>query len=188
MKKRLVALLCAFLMVCTFMAVGLAEESESGSKFDSVLLQKGTLLLKEYKEIGEITLYLYSIDYGTINFENAKLTDIESGNEYSALRIEANYIYNTSKVGTWTGVLDADEIASVITTLQYINDHISELKDYSEIIYTANSGVQLGAYCNSDGKEVFISSGSGETTYLKVSDLDALINMFKKAQKAIPVE
>ena len=168
--KKFLALFLVLILACAA-ATSFAEETTvSESKFETVLLKKGSLLLKEWIDYCEIVPSYAS--YPMI-FQTARVVDIETGEEFYALRIKYSD-YNR----TVFGVMDADEIDGAIATLEYVKKHIYELKDYSEVTYTASSGVKVG-YHNGVWDEAFIQLNSNQTYSFDMESIDELINAFK---------
>ncbi len=183
MKKTL-SFLLALILLCSALPA-LAEtaetEEETGSKFEQVLLKKGTLIVKEF-----IDCCLFAKDSyydnnslkefsDTLSFQTASVLDVKSGIKVYALRIVGYYYNSQYDSGEAVGVMDADEIDAAIQTLEYIKQHINELKDYSEIIYEANSGVEIGAYYSEKDKRLFIKINSKATKYYGTDKIDELI-------------
>lgn len=169
--KKFLALLLIFVLACS-VATSFAEETTvSESNFETVLLKKGSLLLKEWIDYCEI---VPSYDIYPMIFQTARVVDIETGEEFYALRIEYSD-YNRSVFG----VMDADEIDGAIATLEYVKKHIYELKDYSEVTYTASSGVKVGGYHTGVRDKAFIQLNSNQTYSFDMESIDELINAFK---------
>ncbi len=150
--KKCVALLMALMIILSAIPVFAAGTADdvSGSKFEQVLLKKGSLIVKEFIDCGYF-MKDKDFDYGptealfgftnTLAFQTACLLDVETGKKVYALRIRTGYILSKSDYGEAVGVMDADEIDGAIKTLQYIKKNITNLKDYSEVVYTASSGM-----------------------------------------------
>jgi hypothetical protein len=158
-----------------------AEGNDTGdtdSKFENFLLAKGSLIVKEFidfKEIGSTGVKL----------QIATLTNVENGEIYRALRLTFQYYNSQYDNGEAVGVLDADEVDSVITTLEYIKQRLSAgLKDYTEIIYTANSGLKVGAYKASYGDSLFLEASS-KSAFVKTVYIDAFITTLKEAKEKL---
>lgn len=169
-------------------AVPVTEE-ETGSEFEEVMLKKGSLIVKEFIDCGFFEKDEY-FDYSTnnelfgftdtIKFQTASLLDVETGKKVYALRITTGYYTSKYNYGEAVGVMDADELDGAIQTLQYVKDHINELKDYSEVIYTASSGMQVGAFHSSDKEQIFVKVDSNATKFYPVSKIDGLISLFEE--------
>lgn len=171
--KRFFAILVAIVLSCSWAVAFADTESEQESEFQRVLLKKGTVIIKEFIEYGEVK---------GMTFQTACVIDGETGEKFYALRIECFYYNSKYDYGTTVGIMDADEIDGAITTLEYIKQYIAEMKDYSEVIYEATTGMQVGAYHAAEEDRVFIKVSSDKTVYLDVSDIDALIEGFRGVQ------
>lgn len=191
--KKWIALVLVLVVACSALPI-LAEgtnEEESGSKFEQILLKKGTLIVKEFIDCGFFkkdeyfdyshTSQLFGIT-NTLGFQTASLLDVETGKKVYALRITTGYYTSQYNYGEAVGVMDADEIVGAIQTLQYIKAKINTMKDYSEVVYTASSGMQVGAYHSSDGSKLFVKVNSQATKYYDISDIDSLIASFKEVK------
>ena len=191
--KKCIALLLALVLICSALPVFAegTEEEESGSKFEQILLKKGTLIVKEFIDCG----YFKKdgcFDYdssdemfgftNTLAFQTASILNVETGIKVYALRITTGYYASQYNYGEAVGVMDADEIDGAIETLKYIKQHISELKDYSEVIYTASSRMQVGAYHSSDESKLFVKVNSNATKFYNISDVDSLIASFEEVK------
>lgn len=150
------------------------DTSSSESEFERVLLKKGSLIIKEF------------IDYGKVEdmtFQSASILDVETGEKVYALRITTSYYSSKYDYGDAVGVMDADEIDGAISTLEYIKAHVKELKDYSEIEYTASSGMEVGAYHSSTSSKVYIKVNNKATNFYDLNKIDTLITAFKGVKK-----
>jgi len=155
------------------------DSEKSESKFERVLLKKGSLISKEFTDYGTI-----ETSWQPISLQTAKLVDIATGDEYYALRMEHDYYKSEYDNGTSTGVLDSDEIDGVISTLKYIKEHENEFKNYTEVNYTSSSDMIFGAY-KSDDSSIFIKFDYKDTAYIEMSNIDDVIETFEGAQKAL---
>lgn len=197
MRKILSFIIALLLLASAF--PGFAEETVEntegdGSKFEQVMLKKGTLIVKEFTECGYFEKDEYILESpsselfaftDTLKFQVATLLDVETGAKVYALRITTGYWRSQYDYGEAIGVMDADEIDGAIHTLQYIKQHINELKDYSEIVYNASSGMTIGAYCSSSGNKLFVKVNSKATKFYEVDTIDSLISLFEEAQEKL---
>ena len=104
--KKFLALLLIFVLACS-VATSFAEETTaSESKFETVLLKKGSLLLKEWIDCCQVRP---SRSPFSMTFQRARVIDIETGEKFYALRLE--YVYSNSSA---IGVMDADEIDGAV--------------------------------------------------------------------------
>lgn len=187
MKKFtvLILVLAIALCVCTYAVaeneVLTAETTKS--QFEKALLQNGSVLIKEYKTCSSIKTNETNRD---ILIQTAVITDIVTESKYYALRMEHKYYNSKYDNGTSTGVLDADEVDNVIATLKYIKDSISDYSnDYTEMVYTSNDDLRIGAYSKNNEGYVFIKFSSYDTVYIKINSIDDIISGFKTAQNAL---
>lgn len=173
MKKLfvwLMVLVLVFGCVSAFSEATDEATEQDGSEFERVLLKKGSLIIKEFIDYGEVL--------GRMTFQSASILDVETGHKTYALRITTTYYNSQYDNGEAVGVMDADEIDGAISTLEYIKAHFSELKDYSEIEYTASSGMEVGAYYSSDSSKLYIKVNSKATKFFDLDSIDELIDAF----------
>lgn len=163
-----------------------AAAEEEDSKFNTFLLKKGSLITKEFIDhemlmLGESDFYLYEV-----LLQIATLTDVETNDVYKALRME-HYLHNGHDFVTNVIVLDADEVDSLITALEYMQAAVAEkaLKDYTEIVYTSRSGASF-RLCY-DGKiRLYIEDGGHYSDYA-ASKIPELIDALEKVKPLLVV-
>lgn len=187
--KKFLALLMVLVLSC-FMMTAFAETiAETESEFEKVLLKKGSLIVKEFTdcclfEKDEYFNYSHSSElFGftdTLQFQTASILDIETGVKIYALRITTGYYGSKYSYGEAIGVMDADEIDGAIKTLRYIQQNISKMNDYSEVVYQASSGMEVGAYHSSDESKIYVKVNSNATKFYSVDKIDSLIEAFEK--------
>lgn len=183
-KNRIFALILVACMFCTLLTgcgkkeePVVAEETSAevdGSKFESVLLKKGSAIIKHFEPAGVIISEYFDID-----LEAATLTDLETGSKYQAIRM-AHLDLKTSNYNY--GVIDSDEIDGAISTLEYIKAHKDEMTDYTEIVYTANSGFKIGAYKDSKDAKICFVFTSSDKEYTSLAKIDTVISALRSAQ------
>lgn len=182
--KKFLSLFLALVLIFSIIPLVYAEDTnadlESESKFEKVLLKKGTLLTKEFIDVGDFGDYLTKC-----TCQKAILTDVETTEKYYALRLSSRYYNSEYDSGTIIGVLDLDEIESAITTLKYVKEHISEAENYTEITYTSSSGMELGGYHNDSEFGAFIKFNSRITNIYSMQDLDSMITLFEEVRYAL---
>ena len=164
------------------------EETDEGTKFEKVLLKKGSLIIKEFKDCclfaeddywGDSSLGGFS---DTLQFQSASLTDVETGTKVYALRITCGYYSSQYDNGETVGVMDSDEIDGAISTLEYVKSHIDETQDYTEIAYTSNGGMQVGAYKSDTGTSLFVKVSNKATKFYSIDKADSLIDAFNQVK------
>ncbi len=186
--KKITALLLVLVLLLSFSSISFAEEATEGTKFEQVLLKKGSLMKKEFVDVTTIddNSGLASFGYGRLTAQAAILTDMTTGEKYYALRLEHSYYASKYDEGTSVSVLDMDEIDSVISTLNSLKTEFTgNLVDYTEYVYTSNSGLIVGGYHSSDSDMLFIKFSSSDTAYFKFAKLDNLIKFFEDAKAGI---
>ena len=192
--KKLVAILMILIMSFTMLSAFAETVTEPESEFEKVLLKKGTLIVKEFIDCGVFEKDKY-FDYGssdemfgftkTLKFQTASILDVETGTKVYALRITTGYYNSKYAYGEAVGVMDADEIDGAIQTLKYIKQNIGKLKDYSEVVYTASSGMEVGAYHSSTGESIYVKVNSNATKFYSVNKIDSLITAFEKVRNTL---
>lgn len=201
--KKAIVLLIALLLVAAVAVVAVviprssnekivgaaaAEEStsdETGSKFERIMLKKGSLIVKEFLDCCVFAEDSYTNNDSmffftdSLKFQRASITDIETGSEYLAVRITTGYYTSQYSNGEAIGVMDADEVDGAIKALQYIKENINSLKDYSEIVYKASSGMEVGAYYSSTESKIYVKINSNATKFYSTVKIDELIKAFE---------
>lgn len=184
--KKLLAFALVLMIVAMSLVGAFAEEEES--RFEKALIQKGSLIMKEFTDCTSFETELSNMNSGNFNFDiciqTAVLTDLETNEKYYALRLVTTDYRGGDFVET-VGVLDADEIDEVITTLEYIKEHKDEMKDYSEIVYTAASGLVIGAYKSSENAGLTVKINATSTTNVELNKLEGVIKAFQNAKEKL---
>ena len=191
--KRFFSVLLVLVLSCSIVTAFAETATETESEFQRVLLKKGSLIVKEFtdcclfEEDSYFTNYSRTSDtFGrtdTLQFQTASILDVETGVKIYALRITTGYYSSKYSYGEAVGVMDADEVDGAIQTLKYIKQNIAKLNDYSEVVYQASSGMQVGAYHSSSDEQIFIKVNSDATKFYSVDKIDNLIEAFKKVNE-----
>lgn len=162
-----------------FIALGLAQEKEPGTKIESILISKGSLLIKESLSLGEMK-------YGNIKFD--ALTIYEPGKEaqkIKGIRIEvqrSGELYSSN-----TAFLDLEEINNLLKSIDYMNNLILKWKNedrgnlYTEVQYLTKGDFKIGFYQQGKDQKVFISCGSigASTQFVKIEELQKIRNIIE---------
>lgn len=160
------------------------EFAESESEFEKVLLKKGSLIVKEFKDCclfeEDDNYHGYISASDTLGFETASVLDVETGNKVYALRITTGYYNSQYDCGKAVDVMDADEIDGAIKTLEYIKQNIDKMEDYTEVVYETSSGMKVGTYKNAEEAQIFVKVDSKATKYYSVDKIDSLIECLQK--------
>lgn len=179
MKKVFLFLAVALISVSAVAQDKAGEVSSSTSI--NFMSKDGVLLQKEFYDLPKIK---------GISFQVLIITDIVQNSKVGCLRIETKY-YSNYVSDTYIGTLDADELGAAIKSLEYIKNNVitNAPGTYTEMTYRTRDKVEVGAYYNSKGNWVIYvepknyQSRSLET--INESDLDSMIQTFKKAQTLI---
>lgn len=173
MKKILAMVLLMMLVVVTLTGCGKtaehaaapAETQEEVSKFEQFLLKKGALITKEFVAFKSLKCNWGSSTYD-VDFEIATLTNVETSEQYKALRIVFE-AFNGRDFTEEIIALDAEEVDSLITAFQYMHKAVEEntLKDYTEIMYVTNSGAEFVLVYDGGKPQVQFSNDSNYMFY-----------------------
>lgn len=170
MKKTILLILLALVPMFIFAQEG--KETESKSKAVEFSKKDGTLLRKEFYDIGSVK---------GIEFQVLIMTDELSKEKLGALRIKTSYY---SSVGTddYVGTLDFDEIDACLKSLEYIQNTIitSTPATYTECGYSTKDNVEIGTYSSEKkGWVVYIQTKGYTTRSLKFVDLKEFPKVIK---------
>ena len=185
---------CSVINSTTAPAPVATESVKQESEVETVLLKKGSLIVKEFIDCCEFETdkyFSYSHNdefFGLINtlgFQTASILDVETATKVYALRITTGYYNSKYAYGEAIGVMDADEIDGAIKTLNYIKQNLSSLKDYSEVVYKASSGMEVGAYHSSTGEKLYVKVNSDATKFYSIDKIDSLIKAFEKVASTL---
>ena len=151
-------------------------ETADKSQVEQVMLKKGSLILKEFIP--------YS-DVDTITGEILKITDVTTGEAVFGLRLTHFYYNSQYDSGESTGLLDAKELDSVISTLNYIKTKLPTYNadtPYTEIVYKSNSGLTIGAYHSEGKQKIFLKFDYKDTVYIDGAGLQNFTDFFTNAK------
>lgn len=177
MKKYLIPLMIIMILLSSIATIAFSEETNA-SEFNRILLTKGSLIIKEFidfKEIGDTNVML----------QIATLTNPAENTEYKALRLEWEYYKSKYDYGTAVGVLDADEVESVISTLEFIKENLPTMKNYTEVIYKTNGGLEIGAYKSDSSTRLFVNNSSNELDSFDTTSISTFISVLREAQQKL---
>lgn len=129
-------------LFCATLAPAQTQEQKSESKTIEFLAKAGSLLQKDFYDVGEA---------GGIKCQILIITDKVNGIKRGCLRVE-HYDYRSEN--TYIGTLDSDEIDACIKSLDYlINEAFATTPEvYTELEYRTRDGVQFGAYYDHEKK------------------------------------
>jgi hypothetical protein len=129
-------------------------ENEPGSDVKRFLAVRGTLLVKEFRDVNTVPC-----EYGsTIKITTAILSAMQKGSEPNkptfGVRLEGQDMQGDD-IGT--AFLDFDEFQEVIGAIEYIGKMASELRqqgqDYTEVEYITKDDMKFGFF-QKDGRQL----------------------------------
>lgn len=154
-------------------------KEQAQSQAEEFSSQAGTLMQKEYVEVGSVK---------GLKVRALKMTDLLTKKSVTALRFEYEY---RSSIGTDTkiAVIDKDEVAALETSLTMMKANVmtATMTNYTEVTFSSRSGFQAGCY-NEAGKAdwtpfVKVEKYDGKSyVFLKAEDIDALLQLVQTAK------
>lgn len=144
----------------------------AATQFDQVLLQKGSLIVKEFVPFGK---------FNKIEGEIAVLTNISTGSKTYALRITSPYYKSQYDNGETSSVFDAKELESAINAIDFMiskNKEIASTAPYTEMIYRGSGEPEFGFYVSGSERKGFFKVDYKATVYFDVSNLEMLKQFF----------
>jgi len=179
MKRVTVFLIMLSLCVLSIWSQETKQTQTPSTQFEQVLLQKGSLIVKEFIDYNKV---------GLISGQIAVLSDVNKNTKIYALRLTHLYYNSKYDSGESVGVLDAQEINSAIQTLDFIRKQVSILTDsspYTEVVYTSNSGIVIGMYKSGKDSKIFIKFDYKDTAFIDMKQFDELYSFFTGAKAKI---
>ncbi len=177
--KKIFSALFIIIGIC-FVSFAQDKNAETDkSQVEQVMLKKGSLILKEFIP--------YASNSG-ITGEILKVTDVTSGSALYGLRLSHVYYNSKYDSGESTGLLDAKEIDSVISTLEYIKTKLPTFTNetpYTEIVYKSNSGITIGAYHSEGKQKIFIKFDYKDTVHIDAKNLESFTSFFVNAKSKL---
>jgi hypothetical protein len=153
----------------------------SKTKADIFLARTGTLLKKNFEELGYV---------GKTKIEVFTITDLISGDSIKSIKFSLIYA-TTYATDTKINTLDIDELNGLIAALLYIQKNVvvNKPKDKDEeVIFISNSGFQTGCYFNKFTWKLFIKVekyDSRSYDYYTPEELSNFIRLLRLAQEKI---
>lgn len=152
-KKHLFTIAAVCLFSIQSYAQGPAKEKEQ-SNAEAFSAKAGTLMQKEYIDIGTVKKAKVKVLYYTDLISNMKTT---------ALRFELEVVSSYS-TDTKVAILDVDEIDGLMKSIKLMQDKVmvSVPANYTEVSYKSRGGFECGC---------FVSKGAW-SSYLKLEQFD----------------
>lgn len=150
-----------------------SEAKKNQSKLEAFTNKSGTLIKKEFTNIGVVK---------NCQVQVLKVTDLISGDSFSGVKLEVPAAY-----GDKSTLLDSDELAGLLNSLNLIKDKILNTTPeiYTEIVYKSRGGFQAGCFRSKNEWSLFLKIDQyDDKSYIwcKPEDLDKLISILSNAK------
>lgn len=151
MRKLLFPLLALITMLSTNAQTTKENEQSNAEKFSA---RSGTLMRKEFSEIGNLKRCKIQVLY---------YTDLITNSKQTALKFEYE-VASTYSTDTKVAILDTDEIDGLMKSIKILQEKVivNIPSNYTEAYYRSRSGFEAGC---------FVSKGSW-SCYLKLEKYD----------------
>jgi len=150
-----------------------SEAKKSQSKLEAFTSKSGTLIKKEFTDIGAVK---------NCQVQVLKVTDLLSGESFSGVKLEVPGTY-----GDKSTLLDSDELSGLLNSLNLIKDKILNTTPeiYTEIVYKSRGGFQAGCFRSKTEWSLFLKIDQYDDksyVWCKPEDLDKLISILSNAK------
>lgn len=150
-----------------------SETKKSQSKLEAFTGKSGTLIKKEFTDIGAVK---------NCHVQVLKVTDLISGESFSGVKLEVPATYEDK-----TTLLDSDELSGLLNSLNLIKDKILNTTPeiYTEIVYKSRGGFQAGCFRSKNDWSLFLKIDQyDDKSYIlcKSEDLDRLVSILSNAK------
>ncbi|WP_350289829.1 hypothetical protein [uncultured Croceitalea sp.] len=156
------------------------EIKETFSNSELFSTQSGTLIEKEFIDIGNV---------GKTEIQILKITDMISGESISSLRITRK-IRDSYSTDTKIANLDSDEIDGLIKSIKVIKESVfgSVASNYTEITFRSRSGFQAGCYRSKNDWQTYLQmekNDSKSMVWLKKDEFIQFLKLLENAKSKI---
>jgi hypothetical protein len=178
MKTFLFAILIAFVSQITTAQTNKSQAKEQEeSKAEKFSAKAGTLMQKEFLEIGKIK----KCEIKVVHY-----TDLVSSENTSALKFEFEYVSNYSS-DTKSAVLDVDEIDGLIKSIKLIQEKTfpSTPTNYTEVSFKSRGGFEAGCYWSKGEWKTYLKLekfDGNSYVWLTKDDFPTLLTMLEQAK------
>lgn len=176
MKQFLISLF--FVPLISFSQTTEKKNDQTKSKLEVFSLKTGSLIKKEFIDIGEVK---------KVEIKNLIITDLLTKTEVKGIKMETS-VYKSYGSTTKSCFLDADEIDGFIKSGKLLLQELATSKtdNYTEYQFTSRDGFQSGAYI-SDKKEwkYFLKLDeydSDSYVWLSKDDFEKMMNAIESAK------
>lgn len=140
MKKILMVTLLTLLCGFSYAQEKKDASQESSSKTLEFMKKDGTLLQREFYQLGKVN---------GVECEVLIITDVISKKKMGCLRLKTRYFSSSSfSSDTYIGILDYDEIDACMKSITFINESVITTTPtaYTEVEYKTRDRVEVGAF------------------------------------------
>lgn len=167
-------------MILSFEMVFSQDKKEAMSNAELFSSQAGTLIEKEFIDVGNI---------GKIEIQILKITDMISGQSIRSLRIEKK-VRETYSTDTKIAHLDSDEIDGLIKSIKIIKESVfgTTAKNYTEITFKSRSGFEAGCFWSKNDWSTYLKIEKYDResmVWLNRDDFDQLLELLELAKSKI---
>lgn len=176
MKKTI--LLSAFVFWTTMIFAQTKEQEQSNAEKFSA--KSGTLMQKEFVDIGDIKGAKIEVVY---------YTDLISNQKQSAVKFEHEYS-NSYTSDTKIAVLDGDEVDALIKSIQIIQEKVftSTPTNYSEVSFKSRGGFEAGCFWSKGSWSTYLKLEKYDKdsyVFLEKDDFSTLLTLLQKSKEKL---
>jgi hypothetical protein len=175
-KKNLIILLAAIMFSIQIHAQAPAKE-KTQSNAEAFSAKAGTLMQKEFVEIGTIKKAKVQVLY---------YTDLISNTKTNALKFEYDVVSSYS-TDTKVAVLDVDEIDGLMKSIKLMQDKvmITVPTNYTEVYYRSRGGFEAGCFTSKGAWSCYLKLekfDSKSYVWLESADLTTIYVLLEQAK------
>ena len=177
MRRLLILVLVA---VTSSLTLSAPPENDETTKLESFLANTGTLVAKRFHDVGTIK------DAGQSRLPICEVTAIVLTSPGTEAAVKGLQV----EVGKGRAFLDQEEIADLISAIEYMITHKNQLlsqagNDHIEIVYSTKGNLLVGYYKSKDADTEFIKAGriGAETKRLPPHGLELLHGLLKSGSE-----
>ncbi len=175
--KPIKILMASICLLLTFNSVAQVEKEKERSNAEKFSDKSGTLIQKEFIDVGDLKKCKIQI---------AKFTDLVSNQKTSAVRFEYSSVSSYSS-DTKLALLDADEIDGLIKSLKLIQEKVipTTATSYTEVSFRSRSGFEAGCFSKKTSWDVYmkLERYDGKSyVFLDIDDLPKLLSLLEQAK------
>ena len=169
------------LLTCTLFSEVYGQEAETtktDSKTIEFMAKDGTLLQRDFYELGKVS---------SVDCQVLVITDCISNQKVGCMRLKT-YNYTKYSSDSYIGTLDYDELEACIKSIRYIKDNLLNTvpERYTEVSYKTRDKVEVGAYYSVDKKKwtVYVQTKSYTSKSIEFLSTDNMRTLLEKMEQA----